>query len=284
MSDPIAATAEIEQTCAFSRMLREEIITAFESLEDNSYRFQRTLWDYHKGSGGGEIALLHSPLLEKAAVNFSFVSGDSFPGDDAKGPFTALGVSLIAHPTSPHAPTVHFNIRYIATSTERWFGGGYDLTPMGVDYSDDIAHFHNTAKMALEPYGSDLYPRFSQWAARYFFIPHRNRERGAGGLFFDHYNTGQFDNDFAVWCVVGTSFLPAILPIWQKRLASPYTEEERDRQLIRRGHYVEYNLLYDRGTQFGFRSGGNPEAILCSMPPLAKWHSELSYGSPCLKE
>jgi coproporphyrinogen III oxidase len=255
---------------SYLKSLREKIIAAFEELEP-AKQFQRTSWDYHKGSGGGEMAVLRGDVFEKAAVNWSGVSGDSFPMNDSAGAFFATGVSLITHMHNPHAPTVHFNIRYIRTEEKAWFGGGYDLTPMGFPYSEDTEHFHRVAKEALTPFGEEIYSLFSQNAKEYFYIPHRKKERGVGGLFFDHYQTGDFEKDFALWKQVGNTFLETILPIYKRRLDTPYTLEDKEKQLEWRAHYVEFNLLYDRGTKFGFLSGGNPEAILCSLPPLAKW-------------
>jgi coproporphyrinogen III oxidase len=163
------------------------------------------------------------------------------------------------------------NIRYIETENTSWFGGGYDLTPMGQRYDEDTKHFHSTAKLALDPFGQDLYETFSKQAAEYFYIPHRKKERGVGGIFFDHFNTGDFSKDLSMWKNIGSTFLDAIMPIYQARINTPYTNEEKLLQLKLRAHYVEFNLLYDRGTKFGFNSGGNPEAILCSMPPMVTW-------------
>lgn len=258
-----------DEIIAFLKSLREEIITAFSSLETQG-SFERKPWA-HTGGGGGEIAVLRGDVFEKAAVNWSGVSGEQFPMQDGSGPFFATGLSLITHMHNPHAPTVHMNIRYIQTDKKSWFGGGYDLTPMGFFYEEDKEHFHRSAKEALDPFGSDIYPQFSQNAKEYFFIPHRNKERGVGGIFFDHYNTGDFAKDLKLWKNVGTTFLQAILPIYRKRIALPFGLEEKEKQLLFRSHYAEFNLLYDRGTKFGFLSKGNPEAILCSMPPLVKW-------------
>src|SRR5579863_6389442 len=176
----------------FLKELREKIIFSFEALETTGH-FQRTEWNYGRGTGGGEIALLRGAVFEKAAVNFSQVSGPSFPMDDGEGPFFATGISLITHMANPHAPTVHFNIRYIETAKRFWFGGGYDLTPMGFLYEEDTAHFHAVAKETL---GASLYSQFSNAAKEYFYIPHRNKERGVGGIFFDHFNTGDFAQDY----------------------------------------------------------------------------------------
>ena len=172
---------------------------------------------------------------------------------------------------NPHAPTVHMNVRYIETENKSWFGGGYDLTPMGFPYDEDTQHFHEVAKKSLMSFGDHLYPEFSQKARDYFYIPHWRKERGVGGLFFDHYNTGDFDRDIQMWQTVGKTFLNAVMPIYYRRVFQSYDNEDKERQLHLRGHYVEFNLLYDRGTKFGFMSGGNPEAILCSMPPTVKW-------------
>jgi coproporphyrinogen III oxidase len=172
---------------------------------------------------------------------------------------------------NPKAPTVHFNIRYLEHGPKIWLGGGFDLTPMGFEYAEDTSHFHSVAKKTLQPFGDGLYEKFMQNAKEYFFIKHYNRERGVGGIFFDHYNTGDKNQDFAMWRSVGDHFLESVMPIYKKRIHEPYNDADRKVQLLRRAHYVEFNLLYDRGTKFGFDSGGNPEAILCSMPPLAAW-------------
>lgn len=245
--------------------LRDKIKSAFESFEP-ACRFEKTTWD-HVSGGGGEISLLRGDIFEKAAVNFSAVSGDKFPLDSAEGPFFATGISLITHMQNPHAPTVHMNIRYIETKDRFWLGGGYDLTPMGFFYPEDKEHFHAIAKKAAGAY----YPEFSENAKKYFYIPHRDKERGLGGLFFDYFNTGNKKADLALWKNIGDTFLEAILPILDKRISLPYSAEDKKLQKKMRGHYVEFNLLYDRGTKFGFQSGGNPEAILCSLPPDVSW-------------
>lgn len=264
----MADTRELIVT--FLKELRDAIVNKFQSFE-STHRFKKKAWDYQKGSGGGEISVLRGEVFEKAAVNWSGLSGDQFPMKDGSGPFFATGVSLITHMNNPHAPTVHMNIRYIETAEKCWFGGGYDLTPMGFPYSEDTLHFHQVAKQALNPFGSHLYEKFSTQAREYFFIPHWNKERGVGGIFFDHYRSDSFDDDLKMWKNVGLTFLDTVVPIYERRVHQPYTSEEKERQLNLRAHYVEFNLLYDRGTKFGFLSGGNPEAILCSMPPVAKW-------------
>jgi len=258
-----------EDIIFFLKGLRQKIIDAFETLETDS-QFQRKPWNHQTG-GGGEIGVMRGKIFEKAAVNWSGVWGQEFPLDSSKGPYFATGISLITHMANPHAPTVHMNIRYIETQDKFWFGGGYDLTPMGFIYGEDTQHFHSTAKDALTPFGQDLYQQFSQNAREYFYIPHWKKERGVGGIFFDHYNTNDFDADMKMWKQVGLTFLDTILPIYHRRVPQPYSFQDKEKQLEMRAHYVEFNLLYDRGTKFGFQSGGNPEAILCSLPPYAKW-------------
>lgn len=260
---------ERESIVIFLKELRDSVIEQFESLEPTK-RFERKYWD-HPSGGGGEISLLRGEVFEKAAVNWSGVSGQVFPGSDGTGPFFATGVSLITHMMNPHAPTVHMNVRYIVTKEKFWFGGGYDLSPMGFSYAEDTAHFHGVAKTALQPYGDELYDRLSDNAREYFYIPHRKKERGVGGIFFDHYNTGDFTKDLHMWKAVGSTFIDAIMPIYQKRIHQEYSSKEKEMQQRLRSHYVEFNLLYDRGTKFGFLSGGNPDAILCSLPPSAMW-------------
>jgi coproporphyrinogen III oxidase len=258
-----------EHIVSFLKGLRDEIIKEFEKFEPH-HRFQQKAWSHH-GGGGGEISIIRGNTFEKAAVNWSGVQGQNFPMSDGEGPFFATGVSLITHMSNPHAPTVHFNIRYIETAKKSWFGGGYDLTPMGFPYEEDTHHFHEVAKQTLKPFGDNLYETFSKNAQEYFYIPHRKKERGKGGIFFDHYSTSDSANDLDMWKSVGTTFPNAILPIYKKRVQTPYTTSEKTLQEEQRAHYAEFNLIYDRGTKFGFASGGNPEAILCSMPPLARW-------------
>jgi coproporphyrinogen III oxidase len=253
----------------FLKNLREEIIAAFEQFEP-SQRFIRQPWHYQH-EGGGEMAVLRGQIFEKSAVNWSGVGGPAFPMADGTGRFFATGISVITHMINPHAPTAHFNIRFIETQAKCWFGGGYDLTPMGFPYEEDSNHFHGEAQRALAPFGPEIYNTFAQNARKYFYIPHRQKERGVGGLFFDYLNTGNFEQDFNLWKAVGQSFLSALLPIYHRRIHQSYTAAEREQQLHFRAHYVEFNLLYDRGTRFGFQSNGNPEAILCSLPPLVKW-------------
>jgi coproporphyrinogen III oxidase len=260
-----------EGVVTYLKSLRDRIVLDFESIEESDSRFVRTPWGYQKGEGGGEMSVIRGKTFEKAAVNWSGVQGSKFPGSDAEGPFFATGVSLITHMGNPKVPTVHFNIRYLETPEKFWWGGGFDLTPMGFPFEEDTQHFHSVAEKALKPFGDTLYPDYKARAAEYFYIPHRKRERGVGGIFFDHINTGDLDRDFGMWKSVGDHFLESVMPIYRRRLAETFTDSDRLVQLERRGHYVEFNLIYDRGTRFGFLSGGNPDAILCSLPPLASW-------------
>ncbi len=258
-----------EKMISYLKKLQNHITVSFESLE-KSKRFERKLWN-HVSGGGGEIRLLRGDVFEKAAVNWSGVRGKKTPIYENEGPFFATGISLITHMQNPKMPTVHMNLRFIKTKKRFWFGGGYDLTPMGFFREEDKNHFHAIAKSTLDPFGQNLYPLFMKNAKNYFFIPHWNKERGIGGIFFDNYNSGNFEKDFAMWKSIGTSFLKSIMPIYHKHLHAPYTKKDKTLQNQMRAHYVEFNLLYDRGTQFGFASKGNPEAILCSMPPTACW-------------
>ncbi len=221
-------------------------------------------------------------LLERGGCNFSHVKGASLPpsatqhrSELAGAPFEALGVSLVMHPRCPYVPTVHMNVRLLAAFPEgkaavTWFGGGMDLTPY-YGFEDDARHFHRVNADALAPFGADKYPRFKTWCDEYFFIKHRNEPRGIGGVFFDDFNEGSFDDGFAMMRAVGDAFIPAYLPIARRRRETPYGERERDFQAYRRGRYVEFNLVWDRGTHFGLHGGGRTESILMSMPPIVKW-------------
>ncbi len=258
-----------KEIVAFLHSLRTEIQTAFEAFEPTA-RFEKKPW-HHPAGGGGEIGLLRGEVFEKAAVNWAGVHGNRLPFEEEEGPFFATGVSLITHMANPKIPTTHMNIRYVETPTRHWIGGGYDLTPMGFPCAEDTAHFHQVAKEMLDRHHPTLYPSFSEQAKRYFYIKHWEKERGVGGIFFDHYASEDFDKDYALLRDVGRSFLDATLPIYQRRIGEPFTANDKKKQNAYRAHYVEFNLLYDRGTRFGFSSGGNPEAILCSMPPIATW-------------
>ena len=233
--------------------------------------------------GDGRSQLVEDgQVLERGGCNFSHVRGAQLPPSAtqhrpelAGAPFEAMGVSLVLHPRNPHVPTVHMNVRMFAALPEGkdpvvWFGGGMDLTPYyGV--AADAAHFHHTCHDALAPFGRTLYPRFKQWCDEYFFLKHRNEPRGIGGVFFDDFAELGFEQSFAMMRAVGDAFLPAYLPILQRRRDTPYGERERDFQAYRRGRYVEFNLVFDRGTLFGLQSGGRTESILMSMPPIVKW-------------
>ena len=222
------------------------------------------------------------PVLERAGVGFSHVTGAALPPSATKvrpelagRRFEAMGVSLVFHPTNPFVPTVHMNVRMLAATpasgeTVTWFGGGMDLTPY-YGFEDDAAHFHRVLQGALAPFGDDKYPRFKRWCDDYFFLKHRNEPRGIGGVFFDDFSEFGFERSFEMLRAVGESFLPAYLPILQRRRAQPFGERERDFQAYRRGRYVEFNLVFDRGTLFGLQSGGRTESILMSMPPVVKW-------------
>ena len=233
--------------------------------------------------GDGRTQLVEDGgLLERGGCNFSHVTGLQLPPSAtqhrpelAGAPFEALGVSLVLHPRNPMVPTIHMNVRMFAAlpagqAPVVWFGGGMDLTPC-YGFEDDAQHFHRSCRDALAPFGAGLYPRFKQGCDEYFFLKHRNEPRGIGGIFFDDFNEGGFDAAFAMLRAVGDAFLPAYLPIVQRRRGLPYGERERDFQAYRRGRYVEFNLVFDRGTLFGLQSGGRTESILMSMPPLVKW-------------
>jgi len=264
--------------------LQSQIVATFEAEDGKS--FTSDGWTREPGGrleGDGLSQLVEEGnLLERGGCNFSHVKGKTLPPSAtqhrpelAGAPFEAMGVSLVMHPRNPHVPTVHMNVRMFAALPEGkdpvvWFGGGMDLTPYyGVE--DDARHFHKTCADALAPFGADKYPRFKTWCDEYFFLKHRNEPRGIGGIFFDDFSEGSFDNGFTMIRAVGDAFVPAYLPIVQRRRGAAYGERERDFQAYRRGRYVEFNLVWDRGTLFGLQSGGRTESILMSMPPLVKW-------------
>lgn len=264
---------------AYFRQLQTDIITAFQQLEGKA-SFVVSDWQKQPGEmlqGGGTTALIRGgDVWEKMGVNFSCVHG-TFPqpfrkeilgAEASEGHFWASGVSLVCHPANPHVPGVHMNVRHIVTS-RAWFGGGADLTP-AIPYENDNTHFHNTLKAACDTYNPEAYAEYKKFCDEYFFLPHRNEARGVGGIFYDYLEDRPAET-FQFTQTVGAAFLQSYLPLAQKRLATPFTEAERHAQLLKRGRYVEFNLMYDRGTRFGLQSGGNIDAILMSLPPLASW-------------
>ena len=261
--------------------LQDQICLALETQEPEE-RFIEDLWDRLEGGGGRSRILENGQVFEQAGVNFSYVRGINLPASaTAKRPelvdrqFHAMGVSLVIHPKNPYIPTSHANVRFLiaekpGSSSIWWFGGGFDLTPY-YPFKEDVIHWHSTARSACLPFGEAVYPTYKKWCDEYFYLPHRNETRGVGGLFFDDLNEWEFHQCFAFMQSVGNHYIDAYLPIVQKRKRTPYTDRERDFQLYRRGRYVEFNLVYDRGTLFGLQSGGRTESILMSMPPLARW-------------
>jgi len=249
---------------------------------DEGKHFKKDAWNHGEGGGGITCVLEDAAYIEKAGVNFSHIRGSKLPAtassrhpELANKRFEALGVSLIIHPRNPYAPTTHMNVRFIVVDPEQeqrwWFGGGYDLTPY-YGFVADCQHWHNTAKSACDKFGPELYSRYKQACDEYFYLKHRQEARGIGGIFFDDLNTGDFERDFAFMQSIGSSFLEAYEPIFNKRKHSAYTDKERAFQAWRRGRYVEFNLIYDRGTLFGLHSGGRIESILLSLPPKVEWH------------
>lgn len=261
--------------------LQSSICEALEAI-DGQAKFELDEWQREAGGGGRTRVLSGGAVFEQGGVNFSEVSGDNMPPSaTASRPelagrsFKAMGVSLVIHPHNPFVPTSHANVRFFIAEKEGedpiwWFGGGYDLTPY-YGNKEDVIHWHQTAKAACEPFGEDIYPRFKQWCDKYFYLKHRDECRGVGGLFFDDLNDWGFDRCFAFLQSVGNSYIEAYTPIVKKRMDTPYGDNERDFQLYRRGRYVEFNLVYDRGTLFGLQSGGRTESILMSLPPLVTW-------------
>lgn len=252
------------------------------AAEDGGAGFREESWQREAGGGGRSRVMEHGRVFEKGGVNFSHVHGDRLPPSaTAARPqlagrgFHAVGVSWVLHPENPHVPTSHGNVRFFIAEKEGetpvwWFGGGFDLTPY-YPVHEDVVHWHRVARDACAPFGAEVYPRFKAWCDEYFYLKHRDETRGVGGLFFDDFNEWPFDDCFAFQRAVGDAFLDAYLPIVRRRRDTPWSERERDFQLYRRGRYVEFNLVWDRGTLFGLQSGGRTESILMSMPPLARW-------------
>jgi coproporphyrinogen III oxidase len=274
--------------------LQDTLCAALER-EDGSGRFQEDNWSRPEGGGGRSRVLTGGAVFEKAGVGFSHVHGSALPSSAtatrpglAGRPFEALGVSLVVHPGNPHVPTSHLNVRFICVPGAGadgmpawWFGGGFDLTPY-YGSARDAAHWHRTARAACEPFGPELYSRFKKACDLYFFLKHRQEPRGIGGLFFDDFSELGFAQSFALLRSIGDAYLPAYLPIVARRKAEAHGQRERDFQIYRRGRYVEFNLVYDRGTLFGLQSGGRTESILMSLPPLVAWRYDWrpETGSP----
>ena len=283
---------------AWFRTLRNEIVAAFEAVEDRQTdgpmselpagRFDvketRRAGEDEADAGGGLMSVMRGGrVFEKVGVNISTVYGElggpaqkamaarGVAGMESDPRFWASGISLVAHMQNPHAPAVHMNTRMFWTPHAWWFGGGSDLNPC-LEYAEDTAHFHATQKTHLDPHGADLYPKLKEWADEYFYIPRRKRARGVGGIFMDDRCTNDWAADFALTQDIGRAFLPAYLPLVDKRRNQPWTDADKDAQLVHRGLYAEYNLVYDRGTKFGLTTGHDPDAVLMSLPPMAKWH------------
>jgi len=274
----VADAAAVE---AYLTHLQDRVCAALEA-EDGAARFREDRWRRPEGGGGRTRVLAGGAVFEKAGVGFSHVHGAELPASaSAQRPelagrsFRALGVSLVLHPENPYVPTTHANVRLLVAERAGepplwWFGGGFDLTPY-YPFEEDAVHWHRTARAACAPFGDGVYPRFKAWCDAYFRLPHRDEARGVGGLFFDDLSEWGFERCFAFLRSVGDHLLPAYLPIVERRRGMPYGERERRFQLYRRGRYVEFNLLYDRGTRFGLQSGGRSESILMSLPPLVRW-------------
>jgi coproporphyrinogen III oxidase len=280
---------------AYFRGLQARIVEALSSLDGQPFRTDR--WTRPAGGGGVSCLIEEGNLIERGGANFSHVMGDQLPpsasahrSELAGRPYEAMGVSLVMHPRNPYCPTAHMNVRYFVAHPPKdqpdaapvfWFGGGMDLTPY-YGFREDAVHFHQTCQDALTPHGADYYPRFKAWCDRYFFLKHRNEARGVGGIFFDDLNEPGFNASFALTRSVGDAFVNAYVPILTRRRDTPWGEHERDFQAYRRGRYVEFNLVYDRGTLFGLQSGGRTESILMSMPPIVKWRYDWQpeAGSP----
>lgn len=281
MSDLIQAAPDKQAVKEYLLDLQNRICAVL-AAEDGQGVFQEDNWTRVEGGGGRSRVLTEGAVIEKGGVNFSHVFGTQMPASAtahrpelAGRSFEAMGVSLVIHPHNPYVPTSHANVRFFIAEKEGeapvwWFGGGYDLTPYYAE-EEDCQHWHRTACDACSPFGEEIYPRFKQWCDDYFFIKHRNEARGIGGLFFDDYNANSFSHSFGLMRAVGDSFIPAYQPIIAKRKNRSYGERERQFQLYRRGRYVEFNLVYDRGTLFGLQTGGRTESILMSLPPLVRW-------------
>jgi coproporphyrinogen III oxidase len=280
-----------QQAKEFFTGLQERIVERLENVDGK--RFHRDKWERPEGGGGLSCVMEEGNVFERGGVNYSHVFGGGLPASaTAARPelsgrsFEAMGVSIVLHPRNPYAPTVHLNVRYLEARKEGakpvwWFGGGMDLTPY-YGFEEDAVHFHQTCKNALQPFGADYHPRFKKWCDDYFYLKHRKEPRGIGGIFFDDLGKPDFDACFNLTKSVGEHFVPAYVPLLERRLNTPYGESERDFQAYRRGRYVEFNLVWDRGTLFGLQSGGRTESILMSLPPIVKWRYDWkpAAGSP----
>ena len=272
----------IEQVEKYLLNLQNDICEEFGGLDTKS-SFDKDVWEREDGRGSGITRVItNGSLFEKGGVNFSIISGDNMPKSAtelrpelAGRKFTALGISLVLHPENPFIPTTHANVRFFIAENEEeeplwWFGGGFDLTPY-YGFEEDAIHWHKIANKACEPFGEKVYEKYKKWCDDYFYLSHRDEQRGIGGLFFDDLNEGGFDSCFEFMKSIGNHFVEAYKPIVLKRQETPYTEKQKDFQLYRRGRYVEFNLVQDRGTLFGLQSGGRTESILMSLPPKVKW-------------
>lgn len=258
--------------------LRDKICNEFEEIErsiNSSAKFERSDWE-RSGGGGGTISIMKGEVFEKVGVNISTVWGEfsetfakQIPGTEFNNSFYATGISLVAHMKSPIVPSVHMNTRFIVTQ-KAWFGGGADLTP-SIIFDEDTKHFHDTFKSSCDKFNKDYYDKFKKWCDEYFYIPHRKESRGVGGIFYDYINTESWEDDFGFTKEIGSAFIDAFVPLVKRRYRTIWNSEQKEIQLLKRGRYTEFNLLYDRGTKFGLMTDGNVDAILMSLPPEAKW-------------
>ncbi|MGB1263517.1 MAG: oxygen-dependent coproporphyrinogen oxidase [Cognaticolwellia sp.] len=274
-------SVNIDVVIEFLKALQDQICSALEAA-DGTGKFVEDNWQRAEGGGGRTRVLTNGSVIEQGGVNFSVVSGDKLPPSAtahrpelAGRKWQACGVSLVIHPKNPFIPTSHANVRFFIAEKDGeapvwWFGGGFDLTPF-YPFKEDVVHWHQTAKDICQPFGDEVYPKYKQWCDEYFYLKHRNETRGVGGLFFDDLNQWDFDPCFEFMKAVGAGFIDAYIPLIDKRKDTPFDDNHRQFQLYRRGRYVEFNLVFDRGTLFGLQSGGRTESILMSMPPLARW-------------
>lgn len=283
---------DVERVASHFVRLQEQICAALVA-EDEVGQFTADQWQRPQGGGGDSRIMADGRVFERAGVNFAHVKGGALPAAaSARRPelagrlFQAVGISVVVHPQNPYVPTAHFNARLLVAerpgaSAVWWFGGGFDLTPYYA-FEEDVRHWHRVARDACRPFGDDIYPRFKRWCDEYFYLPHRDEPRGVGGLFYDDLHEWGFETSFAFTRAVGKAFLLAYVPLVRRRKAAPFGAREREFQLLRRGRYVEFNLLYDRGTLFGLQSGGRVESILMSLPPTVKWryHWHPEPGTP----